>query len=161
MGLEVSTLAAIATGTSAAVGIVGNIQSRNAQKKGKAEQMAMNKAQELEERRRQFREERIKRARILQMSENTGTAGSSGEAGAMSSLSTQLSANVGMNLGLAASGAAITKYNQQAADAAGMAQTATALGQMVPTGARLANSIFQTNGAELQGPLINQQFPNQ
>lgn len=162
MGLEAATLAAISAGVGAvgAVGgIVNNNQSRREQRKIQNQQNAQNKAQEMEERRRQIREERVKRARILQSAENTGTSGSSGEMGAVGGMATQLGANIGQNLAAVNASQNISAFQQNAADAAGRAQMWGAFGQLAPTAFKVGGSIFSPT--ELQGPLINQQFPNQ
>lgn len=86
------------------------------QKKARQEQDAMNSAQAAAERRRQIREERVKRARVLQSAAATGTTGSSGEAGAVSGLSTTLSANIGSNLGALQSAQNISIFSQASAD---------------------------------------------
>jgi hypothetical protein len=121
MGLEV--IAAIA----AVVGTVSSISSQmdakkaagrsaEEQRKAQNEQRAVASRQAAEEKRKQVREERVRRAKILQGAENTGTEGSSGEAGALGSLATQLSSNIGSNIGAARSGALIGGFNQSAAD---------------------------------------------
>lgn len=86
------------------------------QEKARAEQKAAQAAQAAAERRQQIREERIKRARLVQSSIGTGVSGSSGEMGAGGSLATQLSSNIGFNLGQERAAAAISGYNQSAAD---------------------------------------------
>lgn len=164
MGLAASTIGLITAGTTAVAtvaSISNNRQSRKAQEASQAEQRAVNKAQQAEEMRKQIREERIRRARILQSAEASGTSGSSGEAGAISSLSTQLGSNIGFNQNLADRGAAISQFQQNAADAANAAQTWSMIGNLAPSVARVSNNIFNSpvdNG--LQGPLINQVFPN-
>lgn len=164
MGLETATLAAIGlgvSGTSTVYGISQNIKQRQAQEDAKKEQAAVNKTQQLQEQRNQIRRERVQRARILQASENTGVAGSSGEAGAIGSLSTQLGSNLGINSDLVFHGGNISAASQRAANAAGNAQLASAVSSMAPTTVRLADSIFSTPSTQgLQGPLINQTFPN-
>lgn len=84
--------------------------------KARSEQKASQAQQAAQERRQQVREERIRRARVLQAGENTGTASSSGEFGALGSLRTQLNSNVGFNLGQVASAQAQGDLLQQGAD---------------------------------------------
>jgi hypothetical protein len=91
-------------------------QAASAQRKAGAEQAAGNAAQQAAERRRSVREERVRRARILQSSENTGTTGSSGETGGIASLSTGLSSNLGANAGAINRSVNISNFSQQAAD---------------------------------------------
>ena len=145
MGLEAATLASITAATSvttAAIGISQNIRQRSEQQRAKEAQLARNKSQELEEQRRQIREERIRRARIMQSSENMGTQSSSGEAGAVGSLSTKLGSNLGFNLGANYLADQQTQAMQGAADAGNNARLASTIGQLAPTGINLAGSIF-------------------
>lgn len=78
-------------------------QAGEREKTARGEQKAQQAQQAAQERRQQIREERIRRARIIQSGENTGTSESSGEFGAIGSLSTQLGSNIGFNLGQIAS----------------------------------------------------------
>lgn len=91
-------------------------KARGEQEKSIQEQKAMNEQKAAEERRQQIREDRVRRAKIMQASENTGTAGSSGEVGAMNSLTTQLNTNIGSNQGSLMHMENINGYNQMAAD---------------------------------------------
>lgn len=86
------------------------------QRKAKAEQAAMNAQAAAAERRQQVREERIKRARILQASENSGSTDSSGMFGAASGLASQLGAAIGTNLGTEAGTNRLNQFMQTAAD---------------------------------------------
>lgn len=92
-------------------------RSRQAQLRAQAEQRAANASEAAKERRQQIREERIRRARILQSSENTGVAGSSGEFGALGSLATQLNANLGDSAGRRQRADNMSLFGQQQADA--------------------------------------------
>lgn len=91
-------------------------RAANEQRKAQSEQRAQQAAQQAAERRQQIREERVRRAKILQSAQNTGTAGGSGVAGAVGSLSTQLGANIGMNLGAIQASNRISAFMQNAAD---------------------------------------------
>lgn len=94
-----------------------NQENANAeQRKARDEQKAAQAAQSAAERRTQIREERVKRARLLQSSANTGVTGSSGEAGAAGGLSTQLGTNIGFNLGQQQAASNISAAGQNAAD---------------------------------------------
>ncbi len=135
MGVEVALLAA-----SLAVGVTaqqeaksGAAASRRAQSKIASEQRASNASEAMRERRQQVREERVRRARVLQSAENTGTSGSSGEAGAIGSLATQLSANIGTNLGKIQTADNISLFSQQQANAQGRIQDAQFQGQLAQT----------------------------
>lgn len=67
------------------------------QEKMRAEQQASNADKAAREKRQQIREERVRRAKVMQASENTGVAGSSGELGSVAGLGTQLGSNLGFN----------------------------------------------------------------
>ena len=133
-------IAALAVATYSAVEADdNNRRSRNAQKKSASEQKAANAAQAAQERRAQIREERVRRARIIQAGENTNTVGSSGEAGALGSLSTQLGSNLGFNAGAIQRANNMSIFNQQAANYQGAAQRNQAIGS-------LSMSIFSAAG---------------
>jgi hypothetical protein len=83
--------------------------ARSVQEAGQAQQAAM-------ERRQQIREERVRRSKIMQSAQNTGTAYSSGETGAVGGLSTQLGTNIGENLGAIQRGQQISTFSQNAAN---------------------------------------------
>lgn len=125
-------------------------RQERAQKRLQAEQRAGNAAEQQRERRQQIREERVKRARVLQASQNTGVAGSTGESGSISGLSTQLDTNLGMNLGRAQRGDAISIFSQQAAEAGASAQNLANLSQFfvgnAQTFGNIGGSIFNTEG---------------
>lgn len=88
----------------------------NEQKKANREQDALNFQKRTEERRNLVREERVRRARLLQAAENTGASYSSGEAGALGSMNTQLQSNLGANAASADIGGRLSGYLQNAAD---------------------------------------------
>src|SRR5574341_325386 len=119
-------------------------EARKEQKKAKAEQGAINAAKAAQEQRQQIREERIRRARILQASENTGVSESSGQVGAVSGLSTQLQTNLGFNEGMISSANRITEFQQNAADALGEADRWKQIGS-------LSQSIFSAAGTYARG----------
>lgn len=156
MGIEVIIAAA-----SLATGVASLDQSRQAskrqeraQRRVQSEQRAGNAAEQARERRQQVREERIKRARVLQAAQNTGVAGSTGEFGAVAGLSTQLESNLGMNLGRAQRGDAISLFSQQAAEAGTSAQNLANLSQFFMSNAQtfgnIGGSIFKPT--EIMGP---------
>lgn len=141
MGLEAVVIASLAlTGASAVMQIQGQQEASREQKKARKEQQAVNAAQAAQERRQQIREERIRRARILQASENTGVTESSGEAGAVGALATQLQGNVGFNLGMQRSASNISDFQQNAQDAL---DQAAMWGQI----RQLGMSIFNMSGS--------------
>lgn len=87
-----------------------------AQQASSAEQQANQLMQREQERRQQVRENRIRVAQVMQNSANTGTSSSSGELGAVSSLNTQTSSNLGFISGAEMHTNAASMYNQQASD---------------------------------------------
>lgn len=149
MGMDPITIVAIA---SLAVGTASYVEQKNsaedaqaAQQKAQSVQKGVQAAQAATERRNQIREERVRRARLMQASQNTGTVSSSGEMGAIGGLSTQLGTNIGTNLAMKAAGQEISLYNQQASDAMFSAQQA---GQLFS----LAGSVFgATAGKAVSG----------
>lgn len=156
MGPAATVIAAVAVGVSA-VGTVMQMeaakdakkaqsQAAEEQSKANAEQKAQNAAQAAAARRQAIREERVKRARVMQAATNTGVSQSSGEMGATGSLSTQLGANLGFNLGANASADRISNYNQNAADLIGSAQNKMADAQMWGSIGSLGTSVFSAAG---------------
>lgn len=127
MGLELLVGLAVATTVAS---VDQQQKARSAQKQAASEQKAMNAADAMRERQRQMREERIARARIEQSSINTGVSGSSGEIGALSSLATQLSSNIGANLGKIQAANSISDFEQTAADALNRSRTYDQMGQL-------------------------------
>ncbi len=95
MGLEVATVALIAAAVSATGTVAQGVEARKQgkqQEKIQGQLRAVAKAQEIQQRRTAVRKARIARARIEQAGENTGTGGSSVEAGAVGAISTNLAA---------------------------------------------------------------------
>lgn len=117
----ISTIVAIAGLALATYSAVeASDQRREAKRTGEriqSESRADNAAKAAQERRQQIREERVRRARILQAGENTGTGGSSGEFGALGGLATALSSNIGSNLGSLQRANNISIFGQQQASA--------------------------------------------
>lgn len=147
MGIEAALIAVAVVST--AVSIDQGNKSRKAQEKARQEQRAQTAEESAKERRQQIREERVRRARMLQSAENSGVADSSGEVGALASLSTGLSENLGFSLNSEARGNAISDAQQNAANAAGRAQTSQAIGS-------LATSIFGQLGKTPDAPKVKQ-----
>lgn len=123
-----------------------------AQTKVRSEQAALNAQQAAGERRQQIREERVRRAKLMQAAEATGTEGSSGELGALGGMATQLGANIGTNLGQLAGTGRINALTQQAADFGTAAQNALNNSASAMNRLNLSMSIFQSAGGfgELQ-----------
>lgn len=107
------------------LGTISNLVSqsdvRENQKKTQKEQAASQAEKAASERRQQIREERIRRAQLIQSSENTGTTGSSGLLGGLSNLSTQLGSNIGYAAAQTEHSNVISNAMQEAADSQGMA----------------------------------------
>lgn len=143
MALATSTIigivAAVAAGASA---VVGNQTRKDAAgARGRAENAtAAQRAQEAaNEKRRLIREERVKRARILQAGENTGTGESSGEFGALGGMATQLGSNLGFNAGT------LMRGRQAGADLASAFKSDQEGQKAAATGA-IASSVFSSVG---------------
>lgn len=137
-----------------------NRQRTLAQEKIQAEQKAANAAEQAKERRQQIREERVRRARIIQSAVNTGVEGSSGELGAVGSLSTQLASNIATNIGRIQSANNISIFQQDAANAEtafGNAQQTIQTGGMIsstgPQLGKIGGSIAGSDIFNTQGPL--------
>lgn len=116
------------------------------QRKAQGEQKALNFQQQAMEVRKQVREERVRRAKLMQASEAGGTANSSGEIGATGSMTTQLNDNLGINYGRADAGNRIGGYLQNAADFGTAAQQAVMTAQNADAIAGLSMNIFSAAG---------------
>ncbi len=144
MGLELG-LAALSVVT----GIVGGIAQSNTaaasareQRETRAISSARDRTVSMENRRERVREERIRRARILAQSENTGTASSSGEIGAIGALSTNLAGLIGTSLGESRANQAINTSSQKAADLGSQADTIGAWTNTIQRGIGGFQSVF-------------------
>jgi hypothetical protein len=155
-----ATMAAVTAATSAAVGAYSAhqgvearrdanrayAQSAAEERKVRGEQKALNLQAQAEERRKLVREERVRRARLIQSSENSGGSGSSSEYGALGGMSTQLNSNLGINLGRAAAGERISTYTQNAADFNFAAQQSVMQAQNADGMLNLSMNIFNSAG---------------
>lgn len=135
----VAVAALAVAGASAVAANQGRKDAAGAQGRAEREGRAQKQAEAANERRRQIREERVRRARIVQASENTGTGQSSGEVGVLGGMATQLGSNLGFNAGTIMRANNISTFGQQAFDA----NQSTAKAQA--TGA-IASSIFSAAG---------------
>lgn len=86
------------------------------QKEARRVMKASSKVQALEQRRQVIREERFRRAQMLQAAENTGTGGSSGESGAVSALGANLGGMIGLQRSETRANSAVNRYEQKALD---------------------------------------------
>lgn len=153
MGITAAVVGAVAAVAGAGVAYAGQqsakreaARNREAQEKTQSEQKAANAQAAAEDRRRQIREERVRRARIIQSSVNTGTNASSGEAGALGAISTNLSQGLGASVGGQQRASTIGGFNQQAANAAAGVQRGQANYQVGNQISSLGGSIFQAAG---------------
>lgn len=153
MGIELAILAVAVAGTAYSINEQEKAKDKQKeavkeQRKARNEQKAQNEAQAAQERRKQLREERIRRAKILSTSQAAGATGSSGEVGALGGLSTQLSTNLGANLGALNSAADISLFSQNAANFSSAADQSNANAQMagqVSSLAFQAGSLFSAS----------------
>ncbi len=116
------------------------------QRKARQEEKAQNAAQAANERRQQIREERVRRAKVIQQSQNTGVSDSSGELGSTSGLSTQLGANLGNNTGRLNSANNISGFAQNAADFNSQAENSLYKANMWGQIGSVSMSIFSAAG---------------
>lgn len=150
--LTVATTSAIASNVNQNRAERANRAAANEQKKANSEQVAMNAAKAAQERRQQVREARVRQGKLMQAAENTGTAGSSGELGAMGGMATQLGANIGTNLGMLAGQSRANAFNQAAADYQTEAQSALSDASSAQNLFSLSTTIFNANGGKSQLP---------
>lgn len=115
-------------------------------RKANSESAALNAQRAALERRQQIREERVRRGKLLQASENSGSEGSSGESGAVGGLATQLGANIAFNTGQLAGQGRANAFNQAGADYQSKAQSALSDASSAQNMFNLSMSIFQANG---------------
>ena len=108
--------AVIATVVSAGASIVGSKQAADAQEEQNEIQSAQQKMNDVSSARRKVKEARVARARLMQSSDAFGTTGSSGEAGALSGLNTQLAGNLARQTGQANTANALSAVSQDLAD---------------------------------------------
>lgn len=132
-----------------AVGTVATISASNkaakAQKEARNIQSAQQKNESAASRRQAIREDRIRRARILAASENTGTGASSGAMGAIGALDTNLSGLLGASLGESKANSAISGQLQIGADFEQQANNIGALTGMFQSGLSGFQSGFDTS----------------
>ena len=144
MGLELIFGAA-----SLAVGLISNASAANdraqagaAQRESNAIGTAQAKISSAENRRQLLREERVRRARMMQAATNTGTSGSSGLAGGTSAISTNVDNITSASLGETKANEGINKWNQKAVDLENQARQTLAWGDVFQSGLTTAYNIF-------------------
>lgn len=108
--------AVIASIVSVGASVVGSKQAADAQEEQNEIQSAQQKMNDVSAARRKVKEARVARARLMQSSDAFGTTGSSGEAGALSGLNTQLAGNLARQTGQANTANALSAVSQDLAD---------------------------------------------
>lgn len=124
-------------------------RQRVAQEGIQSEQRATNAQQAQAERIRQRRELIRTQAVLRQSSRNTGTSGSSGEFGGLSSLETGLSTNIGSNLGAQQSASNISDLAQTNANAGFDLQSAQMDQQAAGSQMNLGMSLFSMGAGSM------------
>ncbi len=128
-----STIIAAAALTATAVSGYQQYQAASDASDAREEQQAISGAQQQIEQRRgtrqAVREERIRRARIMQASENTGVAGSSSQFGSVAALNTATGTNIANQRGAQSAARGVTAANQRISDAQSSGQMWGAVGQ--------------------------------
>lgn len=152
----VSTIALVGLAVSGVGMIAQNIQANKSyrlqqeaaqeQQKAGAQQSAQNAQSAALERRQQVREERVRRAQILNQAELTGTSGGSGEAGAIGGMSQQLGSNMGVNQSSILRGQSISGFLQNSANLQTAAQRSQNIGQMWGQIGQLGGTAFAQAG---------------
>lgn len=131
------TIALLTLAVTAATAVAQGVQSRKAAKARRESQAVQTAGENIRDklaRRRGAKEERLRRARLVQASTTGGTSGSSGEIGATSSLGSNFAGAVAgqsMQRGVASG---ISAANQRVADAQGKSNTFGAIGNLANTG---------------------------
>jgi hypothetical protein len=125
-----------------AITVDASRKAAKAQKEQGKVQAASQKIEDASRLRKQAREARIQRARILAQSEATGATGSSAQGGALSSLGTQLNTNVSRVAGQAQTADALTELNSDLADAKLQGAYGSAIASVGNAGGGL-NNLFE------------------
>jgi type II secretory pathway pseudopilin PulG len=119
MGIEVA-IGAIAAAASVVTGVMSYSQAAKAARERKEANNVANAQQQNDaaaSRRKAAREARVRRAMIMQQSENAGLGiGGSGTQGAIGVVNTNLGSNNSQSLGQSLSAKTINRHNQRAAD---------------------------------------------
>lgn len=151
VAIAVAGLVMATVGT--AMSVVSGNQARAAarhqadlQKQANDEIAARNEAQRMQEQRQLIREARVKQARMEQMAANTGTVGSSGEIGASSAISTNLSSSLGMNNTTSAVTDSINNINAQIGDSQSDQMDAQRTAQLGSAASQFGGSLFNASG---------------
>lgn len=142
-------LAIILGAASLAVGLVSSgvasAQRSQAAKAGKeANQIrtASSRVQAAEQRRQLLREERLRRAKMLQGAQNSGTSGSSGVTGGLGAIGTNVDNIISQQLGDTKANEGINKWEQKAVNAENAARTTEAWGTVFQNSLTTAGDIW-------------------
>ena len=100
--------------------------------------------------RQQIREERVRKAQILQASQNSGVTGSSGAIGAVGAMQTQLGTNLANASRAQQSAQGITNLNQQAANFLTSANQTQAVGGFVSSAITAGGNLYGAYQANQQ-----------
>lgn len=131
------TIALLSLATAAATGIAQAVQARKATKarrESQAVQTAGENIRDQASRRRAAKEERIRRARLIQASTTGGTSGSSGEVGATSALGAGFASALSRQSAQKGVARGISAANEKEATAVGKANLYGALGDFAQQG---------------------------
>lgn len=147
MGVET-----IALVTTAVIGGVSAFEQRKAQRSAAKKEdeardvaRAEQEAQRISQTRQQIREERVRRAQILQQSENTGVGSSSGALGSVGALQTTVGSNLASATRQTNSADAITGLQQDAADFRSKAAQIGAIGSLAGKAVTAGAGIYAAN----------------
>lgn len=169
--MAVATSTIIAGAALAATAVSGYQQyqaasdAADAREEGQAISGAQQQIQQRRSTRQSIRENRIRRARIMQSAENTGVSGSSSQFGSTAALGTLAGANVAASRGAARASQGISSANQAQANAATKGQMWGAIGQIGSTafqgsGGFDSLGLFDDDGGgtPIQGGFMNATF---
>lgn len=144
MGIEIA-IAVAAVATAGVTAYEQRQQQKSAEKKQKearAVSQAEKAAQQTAQTRQQIRDERIRRAQILQQSQNTGVAASSGALGSTGALQTSVGSNIAAASRQANSYSAISNLEQGAADNLSRASEIGAIGGFVGSAISIGGAAY-------------------
>ncbi len=151
MGIELAISgAALALGAISTIANIGaNAAAASDRKKSFDASTAANNVQvntqtnnSIYDRRARIREQRVRLAAIKQGSENAGTAGSSGEGGAASSLTSNFGSLVSQSRGANASNIGLNKLTQTAAEYDQSARNTLAWNEVFQQGVKTTQNVF-------------------
>lgn len=145
MGIEVILGAA-----SLALGLVSGTSAAADRKNAAAASTEANKVrtassqiQASEQRRQLLREERLRRARMLQGAQNSGTSGSSGVMGGVSAITTNVDNIISQQLGENKANEGINKWEQKAVNYENKARETLAWNEVFQNGINTVGSIWE------------------